>query len=392
MNGQINGFYEFGPFRLVPGERQLLRDGKPIPLPPKAFDTLLVLVQHNGHAVKKDDLIEMVWPDAVVEENNLNQYVSALRKVLDNGGQGEGYIETVRRHGYRFTGDVRETRDEANALLVYKHSRTHVLLREEQVEEASAVTSSVVESRRAGTPSRRLVVGFFAVVVVALLATLVTLGFYLPTTRSAARVAPDAKHHTENAAAQQDYLAGRAAWNKRTAAGLFASTEDFERAIEKDPQFALAYDGLADSYAFDAVNWRKAETLAKKALEIDPGLAEPHATLGFVRTFWEWNRDDGEREFREAIKLNPKYATAYQWYAMHLAVTGRLLEAEIAMSRAVELEPQSPVMLADMGQIFYFNHKHDQAIDVSKGPQHRFRLLQCTPVSLRNIHGEGASA
>src|SRR2546430_7045814 len=108
MGDQINCFYEFGPFRLIPAERQLLRDAEPVALPPKAFDTLLMLVEHSGHVVKKDDLIERVWPDAFIEENNLNQYVSLLRKTLGDGNKRQGYIETVRRYGYRFTADVRQ--------------------------------------------------------------------------------------------------------------------------------------------------------------------------------------------------------------------------------------------------------------------------------------------
>src|SRR6266550_4588391 len=99
---------KFGSFRLDPAERLLLRGGQSITLPPKAFDTLLILVQHNGHVVRKDDLLKMVWPDAFVEENNLNQYVSLLRRALSNGRNGNGYIETVRRYGYRFTAEVRE--------------------------------------------------------------------------------------------------------------------------------------------------------------------------------------------------------------------------------------------------------------------------------------------
>lgn len=362
MGEQIIRFYEFGPFRLVPGERQLMRDDKPLPLSPKAFDTLVMLVQRNGHAVKKNDLIEMLWPDAVVEENNLNQYVSALRKILNDGGPGERYIETVRRYGYRFISDVRETRDEAKAVLVYKQSRTHVVLKGEQVEEISAVAGPAVNARVTSRTTRRLFVGSFAVVGVVLLSSLVTLGLYFAGETRARRIAPESTHHSENPAARQEYLAGRAAWNKRTSAGIFESIEHFERAIEQDPQSALALNGLADSYAFDAVNWRKSETLATRALELDPSLAEPHATLGFIRTFWEWNKQEGERELEEAIRLNPNYATARQWYAMHLVVTGRAQEAEVEMARALEIEPQSPVMLADMGQVLYFNHKYDEAI------------------------------
>src|SRR5436853_4050152 len=132
MSQQIIRLYEFGPFRLVPAERLLLDADKPVPLPPKAFDTLLVLVQHSGHVVTKDDLIKLVWPDAFVEESNLNHYVSLLRKTLNDSNKGEAYIETVRRYGYRFNADVRETNGEADAVLVRKHSRTRVILREEQ--------------------------------------------------------------------------------------------------------------------------------------------------------------------------------------------------------------------------------------------------------------------
>jgi DNA-binding winged helix-turn-helix (wHTH) protein len=119
--------YEFGPFRLVPAERRLLRAGRALTLPPKAFDTLLILVQRHGHVVKKDDLLKMVWPETFVEENNLNQYISLLRRTLTNGTTGDGYIETVRRYGYRFTAKVREMRDERSALLVHRRSRARAL-------------------------------------------------------------------------------------------------------------------------------------------------------------------------------------------------------------------------------------------------------------------------
>src|SRR3954467_7166230 len=91
--------YEFGEFRIDPDERLLLRDGKPVPLTPKAFETLLALVEQSGHVVKKDDLMKRVWPDSFVEEVNLAQNVSAIRKALN--GQGEQYIETVSKTGYR---------------------------------------------------------------------------------------------------------------------------------------------------------------------------------------------------------------------------------------------------------------------------------------------------
>jgi TolB-like protein/DNA-binding winged helix-turn-helix (wHTH) protein/Flp pilus assembly protein TadD len=138
VSGQNTRLYEFGPFRLVPAERQLLREGRPIALPPKAFDTLLTLVERSGRVVKKDELIRAVWPDTFIEENNLNQYVSLLRKTLAGGDGGGRYIETVRGYGYRFTAAVRETGGGAGELWVRRRTRTSVVVREEAREDGRA--------------------------------------------------------------------------------------------------------------------------------------------------------------------------------------------------------------------------------------------------------------
>jgi len=183
---------------------------------------------------------------------------------------------------------------------------------------------------------------------------------------AAAKEARATAKQSEHDAAYEAYVNGRSLWNKRTAGALFASISQFEQAIEKDPDFALAYDGLADAYDFDHVRWHEAEALARKASKIDGSLAEPHATLGFIRSFWEWNWKDAEPEFKQALKLNPNYATAHQWYAIHLAVTGRQVESEVEMRRALALEPYSAVMNADMGQILYFNRRYDEAIAACK--------------------------
>src|SRR5215212_7563828 len=107
MSGQENHLYEFGPFRLDPVRRRLLRDGEPVALTPKAFETLLVLVQQSGKTVEKDDLMRRVWPDASVEENNLNQNITALRKCLGDSRQASRYIATIPGLGYRFVAEVR---------------------------------------------------------------------------------------------------------------------------------------------------------------------------------------------------------------------------------------------------------------------------------------------
>src|SRR5713101_4799996 len=95
-------FYEFGPFRLDPAERLLLRDNQTIPLAPKAFDTLLMLVEHSGHLLTKDELLKRLWPETFVEEANLAQNISVVRRALEGGNAGAQYIETVPKGGYRF--------------------------------------------------------------------------------------------------------------------------------------------------------------------------------------------------------------------------------------------------------------------------------------------------
>ncbi|HEX8116109.1 MAG TPA: winged helix-turn-helix domain-containing protein, partial [Pyrinomonadaceae bacterium] len=115
MSGQERLLYEFGPFRLDPVKRRLLRDGEPVQLTPKAFETLLALVQQSGRTVEKDDLMRRVWGGAVVEENNLNQNITALRKCLGDTRQASRYIATIPGLGYRFVADVKHVAEAETA-------------------------------------------------------------------------------------------------------------------------------------------------------------------------------------------------------------------------------------------------------------------------------------
>jgi len=110
MDRRVNCLYEFGPFRLDPKEHTLLRDGRPIPLRPKVFDMLLVLIENRGHLVDKEQLMSLVWQEQFVEEGNINKNISMLRRALGEGDNGQQFIETVPKRGYRFIGDVREVK------------------------------------------------------------------------------------------------------------------------------------------------------------------------------------------------------------------------------------------------------------------------------------------
>jgi DNA-binding winged helix-turn-helix (wHTH) protein/TolB-like protein len=131
MSKQAKQLYEFGPFRIDATERTLLCRERPVPLTPKVFDTLLVLVENSGHVLGKDELMERIWPDSFVEENNLAQNISVLRKVLGEAAEGLKYIETVPKRGYRFVADVRKLADDPLDVIVREHTTARVVIEEE---------------------------------------------------------------------------------------------------------------------------------------------------------------------------------------------------------------------------------------------------------------------
>src|SRR5882724_5808185 len=177
---------------------------------------------------------------------------------------------------------------------------------------------------------------------------------------------------TENTEAHQLYLRGRYFWNRRTGADLKKSIGYFNDAIGKDPNYALAYAGLADAYVlFSAYaeaspkdSLPQAKAAAAKALELDSTLGEAHATLGNTLVAYDLNFAEANREFRRAIELNPNYATAHQWYAeTGLVPLGQFEEAIAEARRALELDPLSLVINADMGTTLTSARRYDEAIE-----------------------------
>ena len=178
-----------------------------------------------------------------------------------------------------------------------------------------------------------------------------------------------AKHYTESNEAYQLYLKGRFYWNKRNADALKKSVEYFNQAIEKDPNFALAYAGLADCYVIPAnplpprEAMPKGKAAAMRALELDETLAEAHTSLARVLTVYDWDWPGAGKEFKRAIELNPRYAIAHQWYGGYLEAMARHDEAIAERKRAQELDPPSPVINFELGLAFYFVRNYDQAIE-----------------------------
>jgi TolB-like protein/DNA-binding winged helix-turn-helix (wHTH) protein/Flp pilus assembly protein TadD len=167
------------------------------------------------------------------------------------------------------------------------------------------------------------------------------------------------------------YLRGRYFWNKRTTEGFQQAAEYFQEAIAKDPNYAQAYVGLADTFGLMS-SWNvvpqnefmpKARAAALKALQLDESLAEAHTSLALVEEIYDYDWQTAENEFRRAIQLNADYATAHDWYAEYLSWQGRFEEALAESDRARRLDPLSLIIAADHGAILYFSRQYDRSIE-----------------------------
>jgi len=390
MTNSAGHFYEFGPFRVDVANLRLFRDGQPLSLAPKAVETLIALVQHAGQLVKKDDLIRIVWSDRVVEDSNLSQNIYLLRKTLREGSNGQSYIETVPRRGYRFAGEVRECNATGTDLI--RAGRTD-LQRVLESQDVGIIEQS--DSRSLGYPSShttpsldrgwRLMV-FLAGVAVVTLATLSYFAFFsrpgISETRAALLKTRDGagsdgfseQHLTANADAYRAYGLGRYYWGKQTTPALEQSIQQYQEALRNDPNYALPYAGLAEAYALlgshydstelspnDAMS--RAKAAAVKAIEMNGAMAETHTALGVIKERYDWDWPSAEKEFKRAIELNPNYAHAHQEYSRYLSAVGRSAEAEAEMKRAEKLDPTSLLIGKDLGDLFYLQRDYEKALE-----------------------------
>jgi tetratricopeptide (TPR) repeat protein len=172
--------------------------------------------------------------------------------------------------------------------------------------------------------------------------------------------------------AYEAYLKGRYFWSRRTPEALQKAVEYFQQAVDKDPSYALAYSGLADShnmlgdysYVAPGEAFPRALALAAKALELDDTLAEAHSSLAFAKLFYDQDWAGAEHHFKRAIELNPNYAPAHQWYAInYLLPLKRLDQSFTEVKRAQQLDPLSLIINASVGWQYYQARQYDQAIE-----------------------------
>ncbi len=183
------------------------------------------------------------------------------------------------------------------------------------------------------------------------------------------------KIYTQNAEAYLDFLRGRFYWNKRTAKDLQKSVEYYEKAVALDPNFALAYAGLADSYVLFSgyavgtpqESFPKAKQAAQTAIRLDDSLAEAHTSLSYVLFNYDWDFEASEKEIRRAIELNPNYSTAFHWYGnANLLALGKLDESIESVRRAHELDPLSLIINADLATAYLYAGQYEKAVEQYK--------------------------
>ena len=190
-----------------------------------------------------------------------------------------------------------------------------------------------------------------------------------------------AKNYTADTEAYRDYLQGRYYWNKRDGVNLRKAIEQFEAATDKDPKYALAYVGLADSYAvfqwwdddFPVDSLSKARQFAKRAIEIDDSLGEAHASLAYVNLY-SWNWAESEKEFLRAIELSPDYANAHRWYHEYLLTQGRVDDATKTLKKSYELEPLSVIVNYNLA-----NHYCQDKLDPQSATEFAKRVVDLDP-------------
>lgn len=406
-------------------KRLLLRGGAPVPLTPKVFDTLLHLVQHQGEVVEKEELMRALWPDTIVEENNLSQNISTLRRVLGQGQADSRFILTVPGRGYRFVAELRGTVSEAPqpsrrvtlAVLPFENlgagpERDYVAdgLTEETIaalgqvdpeqfsvigrtsvmkykgttkslaeigQELSApyliestiraegerlrITSKLVRASDQvqiwsasydGEPSSMLV---FQQELSAAIAQQVHLRL------SPERISALARRQTRNPEAYDFYLRGRHYWHQLSPQTSKRAIDNFSKATQLDPEYALAWSGIADTLASSPINgdvpahavWPKARDAAAHAVRAEPHLAEAQASLGFVKFWLDWDWPGAEKAFKQAILLDASYPLPYRMLGILYAHMGRHEEARPAIRRARELDPLVAVYQALSAQVAF---------------------------------------
>jgi TolB-like protein/Tfp pilus assembly protein PilF len=425
----------FAAFEADLGAGELRKHGLRIRLPEQAFRVLATLLERPGDLVTRAELRARLWPDRtyVDFDHGLNKAVNRLRGALGDSAANPRFVETIARRGYRLLVPV--TADASpGALTGPRRIRLAVLpfenvsadaeqeffsdgLTEEMITELGRLSpaqlgiiarTSAMQYKQSGKRidqiGRELNVDYVLEGSVRLkqkrariTVQLIHVGdqthlwaqsydreladIFQVQREVAQRVAdslafellPDTNARRGRAVpeAYEDYLRGRYHWNRGSDTDARLAIECFERALDSDPRYALAYSGIADCYGrlvwFSALPpleaGPRAKSAATRALEIDPQLGEGRASMALVHFWYEWNWLEAEREFRRATELQPNYADVHNWYAAYLNVMGRFSEAAAEQKLAEELDPLSLTIAMNAADPHYFARSYGPAIE-----------------------------
>jgi serine/threonine-protein kinase len=405
--------YQFDDVKIECRNFQILKSGAARRITPRAFEVLLYLIENAGRVVGKDEFFEAIWKESFVSDNALTRAIKEIRRVIGDNADAPRYIETISKRGYRFIAasealpqrqNTRETEDRFSSIAVLPFVTSSGDPNNEYLSEG--ITESLINNLSKLSFLRvvpRSTVFYFqnheleplgigqklnvrAVLTgrVAQRGEILVISTELIDVSKQAQIWGEQYHRplsdifdlqaeisqkifaelqlklnpeekkqlihrpTQNVEAYQLYLKGRYFWNRRPQ-GLVKGLEYFEQALEKDPDFALAYAGIADAYSGTAF-WEnglnppnilmpKACAAASRALEIDNTLAEAHATLGYVKLHYDWDLKAAEKSFRQALALNGNYAHAHHWLSHWYMAQGKIEESLESSLRALELEP-----------------------------------------------------
>jgi TolB-like protein/Tfp pilus assembly protein PilF len=430
--GHAYRLLRFHAFEFDPRSGMLRKAGRAVPLQPQPAKILAVLLARAGEVTTREELRREIWHnDTFVDfEHNLNFAVRQIRTALRDNSEKPRFIETLPRRGYRFIAPVREVLHERSgavsslAVLPFENlggdpDKEYLAdgITDELISELAKIGALRVISRTSVRRykgerrplqeiARRLNVDAIVEGSVFSSGNRVRITTQLIQARNEQHLWTESyvrdlgdvlrlqAEITREIADQIDicltkreqlrlrtarridpaahdlYLRGRYFWNKRTEDDLKKAELYFQRVIEKEPDYAVAYSGLADtylyrSYVFGRMDPRegmpKARAAARKALELDYDLGEAHTSLAFLKMAFEWDLRGAAREFAAALRLSPNYATAHHFYSVLLAMTGRLDEAILEAQRALELDPLSVPINNIVGEIYMFADRLDEA-------------------------------
>jgi DNA-binding winged helix-turn-helix (wHTH) protein/Tfp pilus assembly protein PilF len=311
----------------------LLRDGQTVPLTPKAFDLLSTLVEQPGHLFEKETLLKLVWPDSFVEDNNLADNISRLRKALGEGNGGQKFIETVPKRGYRFVAEVKP-------------------LHRAGVEPDLQESAPVPGNRLRLYPHWKVGLLLTLCLVTAVFGAGIWLNSHMKKAAEIERLEFRANFHL----------------GKWTQDEVMTGIKYYTRAVALDPNSASAYEGLATGWSFLSdlhISPRKAmpeaRSAAVRALQLSEKSPMAHLAMAVIKTQYDWDFAGAQQQFQRAIALAPQENASHQMYGWYLIAVGRPVEAQAEMSRTLDSGSGDSVWA--LGMSFYFARQYENAVE-----------------------------